>query len=183
MPKKPSINQQGLELNARLRNPNTINSLMNNNFKLTLTRLPNITFWCSSVNIPGVNIGEVPVSNMFAQVHVPGSSIQLDQLRVTFGVDENFANWMEIHKWMRGVVPFEDFREIYQDQDDYYSDGIIHTLTNAKNPNMIFTFKKLLPVSLDGFEMTSTANDTEQITSSVTFVYETFDIQSVHNLT
>jgi hypothetical protein len=179
MAKKSSINEQGLDLNARLRNPDTLNSLLNTNFKFTLTRIPNVTFWCTSVNIPGINIGEVAVQNMFLPVHVPGSSIQLDQLRITFGVDENFSNWHEIYRWMRGLVPFEDFREVIRDSDNYYSDGTIHSLNSAKNPNILFTFKKLMPVSLDGFELNVTETDTNPVTSSVTFVYETMEIKSV----
>lgn len=176
---RKSINQQGLDLNAKLRNPDSINSLLNTNFKFTMTRIPNVTFWCTSVNIPGINIGEVAVSNMFLPVHVPGSSIQLDQLRITFGVDENFSNWHEIYRWMRGLVPFEDFREVIRDTDEYYSEGTVHLLNSAKNPNIRFTFKKLMPIALDGFEMSSTLNDAEQVSVSATFVYESFDIEKV----
>ena len=80
---------------------------------------------------------------------------------------------------MRGLVPFEDFREVIRDSDNYYSDGTIHSLNSAKNPNILFTFKKLMPVSLDGFELNVTETDINSVTSSVTFVYETMEIKSV----
>jgi hypothetical protein len=36
-----------------------------------------------------------------------------------------------------------------------------------------------MPVSLDGFELNVTETDTNPVTSSVTFVYETMEIKSV----
>ena len=80
---------------------------------------------------------------------------------------------------MRGLVPFEDFREVIRDTDEYYSEGTVHLLNSAKNPNIRFTFKKLMPIALDGFEMSSTLNDAEQVSVSATFVYESFDIEKV----
>jgi hypothetical protein len=176
---KAKINEQGLQYNINQRQPATINAQQSTNFKMTLTRIPNVTFWCTAINIPSISIGDVPVSNMFAPLHVPGSSIQYDQLRVTFQVDEEFANWKEIHNWMRGVVPFEDFRQIIPNDQDYYSDIMIHCLNSSKNPSYLFTVKKAFPVNIDGFDLSVALTEPEPVTISATFVFETFDIQKV----
>ena len=112
-------------------------------------------------------------------IHVPGSSVQIDQLRVTFQVDEEFANWKEMYNWMRSIVPFEDFRQILPKQNDYYSDATIHCLNSAKNPNIRFTLKKVFPISLDGFELNSALTEPEPVTINATFVYDSFDIETV----
>jgi hypothetical protein len=174
----PSINSQ-IPLNPLLRQPANVNAMQTTNFKLTFARMPNITFWCTSVNIPSITIGEVQVPTRSMPIHVPGSSVQLDQLRLTFMVDEDFANWREIYQWMRSIVPFEDFTEILNNQQDYYSEATIHCLSNAKNPNMRFIFKNVFPIAMDGFDLNSTLNEPEPVTISATLVYDSFDIETV----
>jgi len=173
------INPQGRNYNVLSREPDTTNTLLNTNFKFTLLRIPNVTFWCTSVNMPSVSIGSIEVANKFVLHHVPGSSIDQDTIKVTFIVDEEFSNWNEIYKWMRGLVPFEDFSEIIQNDKNYYSDGTIHLLNHAKNPHRQISIKSMYPISLDGFELNSAYTDADPITVNATFVYESFDIGEV----
>lgn len=174
-----TISDSSISYNARNRQPDSVNAFQNTNFKFTLTRLPNVTFWCSSVNIPQVSVGEVTIQTRFLPHHVPGSSIQLDPLRVSFAVDEEFSNWNEIYNWMRSIVPFEDFSEILRNENTYYSDGTIHCLNSAKNPNKRFTFRKLFPVSLDGFDLNVALNEPDPVMVTATFTYESFEIEDV----
>lgn len=169
----------GGSFNPLLRNPNSENAMLDTHFKLTFGRIPNITFWCTATNIPSLSIGEVEVRNKFLSLHVPGSSIRADQLRVTFQLDENFANWNEIYTWMRQVVPFEDFYEVLRNDANYYSDATIHCLNSAKQPNIRFVFHKLFPVSLEGFDLNSMLTTTGPITISASFAYESFSLERV----
>ena len=175
----PVINQQGLNYNTLLKTPDTVNPFLTTNFKFTLNRLPNVTFWCTSVNIPSVSIGEVTVHTQMMPIHVPGSSVSLDQLRVTFMVDENFTNWRELYYWMRGIMPFEDFTDVITNESNYYSDGIVHCLNSAKNANVRWTFKKMFPVSISGFDLNVAMNDVDPATINATFVFDSFDIETV----
>lgn len=178
-PDNAIVNDVGQAFDVSKRSPKNINSLLSTNFKFTLNRIPNVSFWCTSANIPSVSIGEVAVPTMFASHHVPGSSISQDPLRLTFAVDEDFGNWKEIYSWMRSVVPFEDFSEILRNHKKYYSDGVLHCLNSAKNPNKRFIFKNMFPISLDGFDLNVALNEPDPVTTSVTFIYETFDIEDV----
>ena len=171
-----TINDEGFSYNVLRRQPDSVNAQQNTNFKFTLLRAPNVTFWCSSVNIPQVSVGEVTIQNRFAPLHVPGSSVQYDPLRITFSVDEDFSNWSEIYNWMRSIVPFEDFTEMLTNESKYYSEATVHCLNSAKNPNLSFTFKKLLPVSLDGFDLNVALNEPEPVTVTATFTFESFEI-------
>jgi hypothetical protein len=174
-----TLSDASFSYNPRGRQPDSVNAFLNTNFKFTLTRLPNVTFWCSSVNIPQISIGEVTVQNRFVPHHVPGSSIQMDPLRVTFSVDEEFSNWNEIYRWMRSIVPFEDFSEILRNENQYYSDGIIHCLNSAKNPNKKFVFKNMFPTNLDGFDLNVALNEPDPVSVTATFTYESFEIEDV----
>lgn len=175
----PAIIQEGLSYNQTRRQPDTTNPMLDTHFKLTFSRLPNMTFWCTSTNIPSVTIGEVPVANKFVSLHVPGSSIQFDQLKVSFLVDEEFSNWNEIYKWMRQIVPFEDFTEILSSDQKYYSDATVHCLNSAKRPHVNFVFKKLFPISIDGFDLNTMLTDSSPISINATFVFESFAMEKV----
>lgn len=175
----PVINPIGINYNSLIREPDTVNTMLNTNFKFSLSRIPNVQFWCTSVNIPSITIGEIAVPNRFISLHVPGSSIQLDQLRVSFLLDEEFSNWNEINKWMHSIVPFEDFTEILNNESLYYSDITIHCLNSAKNPNLKFTFKKAFPVLLDGFDLNVALNEPEPISVNATFAFESFAMEKV----
>lgn len=173
------VNQEGTSYNPLLRQPASVNAFQNTNFKLTFTRLPNVTFWCTSVNIPSVSVGEISIPNRLLTHHVPGSSVQFDQLRVTFEIDEDFTNWFEVHRWMRGIVPFEDFTELYRNENDYYSDATIHMLNSAKNPNKRFMFKQVFPVSVDGFDLNVALNEPDPIQINATFTFESFELEDI----
>ena len=174
-----AINEEGTSYNALLRQPANVNAFQNTNFKFTLGRIPNVSFWCSSVNIPQVSVGEITVLNRLLPHHVPGSSVQFDPLRVSFAVDENFANWYEIYRWMRSIVPFDSFNEILSNEQNYYSEGTIHCLNSAKNPHRRFIFKNLFPVSLDGFDLNVALNEPEPVQVTATFTYESFELENV----
>jgi hypothetical protein len=173
------INQEGLDFNPAYRQAVSSNPMLNTHFKFTLTRIPNVTFWCTSTNIPSVSIGDVSVPNKFISMHVPGSTISIDRLRVEFIIDEDFTNWVELYRWMRNLVPFENFREIIAPTENYYSDGIIHCLNSAKNPNINFIFKKMFPVSIEGFDLNSAFTDSEPIKIRAEFAFESFDMEVV----
>lgn len=172
-------NAIGGSINPIGRMPNTENAMLDTHFKLTFARIPNTTFWCTSTNIPSLSIGEVEVRNKFLSLHVPGSSIRADRLNVRFQLDENFANWNEIYTWMRQVVPFEDFYEVLRNDANYYSDATIHCLNSAKQPNIRFVFHKLFPVSLEGFDLNTMLVDTNPVTISASFAYESFSLEGI----
>jgi hypothetical protein len=177
---EPAIgNALGGSLNPVRRNPDSENAMLDTHFKMTFTRIPNVTFWCNATNIPSISIGEVEVPNKFISLHVPGSSIRSDNLRVSFQLDENFTNWNEIYTWMQQVVPFEDFYDVLKNDANYYSNATIHCLNSAKQPNMRFVFRKLFPISLEGFDLNTMLTDSNPINITASFTYESFDIERV----
>lgn len=174
-----AINEEGTSYNTLLRQPVNVNAFQTTNFKLSFTRLPNVTFWCTSVNVPSISVGEISIPNRLLTHHVPGSSVQFDQLRVSFEIDEDFANWYEIYRWMRGIVPFEDFNSILSNENNYYSDATIHLLNSAKNTNKRFVFKNVFPVSIDGFDLNVALNEPEPAQANAIFTFHSFELEDV----
>lgn len=173
------INQEGLDFNPLNQENETTNAMLSTNFKLTFQRIPNMTFWCTQVNIPEISVGEISIPTRVMPIHVPGSSVSLSQLNLTFILDEEFANWNEVYRWMRGTTPFEDFEDIIRNENNYFSDATIHCLNSAKRPNMRFTFRRVFPTTLAGFELSSALTDPDPVTISASFVYDYFDMEKV----
>ena len=171
--------------------PNNPNFLQPNKFQLNLSRVPNIQYFCQSVTIPGVSMGETMHQTPFVDLYGAGDKIIYDLLNVTFYVDENMDSWTEIHDWIRAMTFPENFEE-YQNLrnlNNYtanltppkvqYSDGMLTILSSANNPKIRFKFYDLFPISLSTFVMSTSDTPDNIITADVSFRYSYFDIEKV----
>jgi len=171
--------------------PNNPNFLQPNKFQLNLSRLPNVQYFCQSLSIPGVSMGEAIQPTPFVDLYAPGDKIIYDLLNVTFYVDEDLKTWKEIHDWIRAMTfpeNFEEYRNL-ENLNKYtrsvntnkpqYSDGQITLLSSANNPKTRFKFFDLFPVSLSTFTMSTTDTPDTIITADVTFRYSYYDIEIV----
>ena len=107
-------------MTATTRNPTNPNFLQPNKFILTFGRTPNMTYFCQSLSIPGISLGEVPVTNPFLDVYSPGEKAIYDLLNVTFMVDEELKSWLEIHDWIRAMTFPKEFEEYQKLSDLFY---------------------------------------------------------------
>ena len=55
-------------------------------------------------------------------------------------------------------------------------------LTNKNNPVLKANFKNCFPTSLSGLTFTTQNTDTEQLTATVTFVYDIYEFESFINI-
>ena len=72
-------------------------------FKFTTTRAPKADFFSQSATIPGINLGTAVQSNYLRDLPVPGDKLVFNDFDLTFFVDENLENYLEIERWMRGL--------------------------------------------------------------------------------
>ncbi len=169
----------GVPLDINSRNPSNTNLLLSTGFRFLLTRTPNITYFCQSVNIPDFSLGEVEQPTRFIPVKHPGTSWSYNDLEVSFIIDENMENWREIHDWMRSLRNVEDFTEYEENADNHYSDASVVILNSAMKPNLEVTFDRIFPKSLSGIQFSSDATDTSQIVASATFAFTSYDIKKL----
>ena len=80
--------------------PTNINPLSPNGFMFTIAKLPELSFFCQEINLPGITLGEPAMFNPFAQVPIPGETLTYDSLNVKFLVDENMDNYVAIYNWI-----------------------------------------------------------------------------------
>lgn len=155
------------------------------NFKFQLKRAPHINFFIQTVNIPGLSLQAIDVSNPLIRVPYQGDHLMYDELDVSFKVDEDLQNYMEMHQWIRslGKRSYEEFAAL-KNQPKYsgeglYSDIILTILKSNKNPNYSIVFQDAFPISLSGIDFNTTLEDVSYLEASTKFRYTAYDITKV----
>ena len=162
-------------------------------FKFSMRRSPKVAFFCQSANIPDLSLGIAIQPNFLRDIPTPGDKIDFGDLNLTFLVDENLENFMEIQNWMRGLGFPESLKEIYgfqQEKSDLsqpiksqlnlYSDGTLTVLNSSNIPKFKLIFENLFPVSLTTLEFDATQTDLEYFTAEVTFKYTIYNIRDIN---
>lgn len=165
------INDYGI-LNSQDTNLNLASST---NFRFVCEKVPNVTYFCTSVTTPNLSSTPQTYDYMFAaNPKFPGGRASSD-LSIRFIVSENFSNYMEMVRWMRSGLPYRDFKEIQPEYRGNVSHAKLFFLNNKKNPILMMTFKNLIPTQISGFTLSNTDNDAPVQTATVNFVFDTFD--------
>jgi len=162
--------------NAILRQPTTIDLLQTNKFKLTLHAYPYLEYFVQEINLPGCSIPEFVQPSYFTAIRRPATTINYEDLTVTFLVTEDLKNWLQLYDWMTRIVPTRSFNEIIQPEKEIYTDITLNILSNKSNRMMEVHYKQCWPKSLTGILMSSTGDDVANITSTVTFGYSGYTV-------
>ncbi len=162
-----------------------LNMLSPLNFKFTLKRAPNLNFFVQRINIPGVALPKVDTPNPLIKIPLSGDHLEYDELDITFKVDENLQNYLEVHNWVRalGKPSFNEY-SVLANQATYTGEGlksdiVVTVLTSQKNSNYEFIFKDAFPISISSISFQSTDESVNYIEASARFVYTIFDIVKV----
>lgn len=162
--------------------PDNISPLSPNGFAFTISRLPNLSFFCQQVNLPGITLGAPEFGNPFNVAPIPGDTLTYDTLNVQFLVDENLANYKSIYNWVVAL----GFPENYQQYLNFineaelksltelaknYSDATLTILDSSNNPVQSIIFHDLFPVSIDSLMFQSTNQDVQYLIGNATFRY------------
>jgi len=166
--------------------PSNISFLSPLGFKFNVKKAPHLNFFVQSVNLPNVSLGEVDVDTPFSKIPFPGTRLLFGNLSITFKVDEDMKNYLEMFNWMKELgFPdnFDQFntiskRAIYTGEG-IFSDTTLIILTSAMNPNIEVTFIDCFPVDLSELSFDSTSGDVEYVTATVTFANRRFDIKAI----
>lgn len=150
------------------------NFLQNNNFQFSLDRIPNTTFRVIACDIPSITIAPAQAGYPGASQYFPGNTTEFEELTLDFLVDENLDNYEELYNWITQQRYCSDFVPTNDIDRKMVSDGNLVTLTNSSNPNRVFHFKAMFPVSLGNIHFDTTIDRPESIRCQVTFKYSYF---------
>lgn len=154
------------------------NLLQNNGFTFSLDRIPQTTFRVVGFDLPSISVPAPSAGNPSSTQYFPGSSVEFDALTMDFLVDENLKNYEEIYRWItQQRFCNKDFQPKNDSEIKLVSDGVLITMTNASNPNRIFYFKDLFPISLSGMRFDTSISEPAPITCTVTFRFSYFELR------
>lgn len=156
-------------------------------FRFAIKKLPNVNFFVQKANIPGIQIASQPAAgNPFTKIPYAGDHIEYNEFQLTFRVDEDLQNYMEIHNWIKGLGFPEDFKE-YADLANQKpmsglgvkSDASLIITTNGKSPNYECVFEDAFPVNLSDLNFDTTDETVEYIEATATFFYTLYKISAL----
>jgi hypothetical protein len=172
------------------RNPANPNLFHANKFQLSFARQPNIQYFCQSVVVPGISIGDIPKSNPFVEIYSPGDKAIYDVLNITFLVDEDLLAWIEVHDWMRAMTFPENYSEYrnlntiarptIREGFSQFSEATLTLLTSANQPNYVFKFHDVFPIAISSFALSTTYSPDSIVTADATFRYAWYDIEKLN---
>tara|TARA_Y100000593_G_C4221500_1_gene292114 strand:- start:280 stop:894 length:615 start_codon:yes stop_codon:yes gene_type:complete len=165
----------GLTQDYLARQPDTLNPLLPTYFQFSIKRCPNVTYFCQSVNLPGINITPIPQPTRFVSIpHAPGIP-EFDDLVINFIVDENLTNWLEMYNWMKTTVTTKDHKD-YDSAPEHYTDASLTILNSAMKPKIRVEFFNCLPTNLSALEFDSTTTNPDALIANATFKFTTYEI-------
>lgn len=163
--------------------PTNRNFLDPTKFRFSIKRAPNIQFFVQAINLPGFSISPPAEGTPFVAIPFSGDHIKYEPLQITFMVDEDLQNYMEIYSWMRSLgFPdnFDQYKSI-QDQPIFSGAGVksdisLIIMTSSNNAKYNVVFSDSFPYAMSSLQFSSAETDIKYTTCSVMFNYTSFEI-------
>ena len=171
-------------------------------FRFLINQLPKVEYFTTEANIPGITLGEGQFNTPFKDIELLGDKLTYEDLAISFIVDENLENYIEMHTWLTGIgfpadrKQFSEFRGVTSNMSvktrgesndigdvrastpelAMTSDCVMTILTNKNNPVVECRFRDVFPTSLSGLTYSQNQTDVEYLTASVNFKYTIYEI-------
>ena len=160
-------------------------------FKFIITKAPKADFFSNSASIPGINLGFALQPNYLRDIPVAGDKLTFEDFTLSFFVDENLENYMEVQNWLRGLGypdSVQEFIDLKKD-DTYtpdpsaknalneYSDATLIVYNSSFNEIVKVKFRDVFPVSLSTINFDASVGDIDYVTADATFKYSIYDIE------
>jgi hypothetical protein len=158
--------------------PANINFLSPLGFRFTMRRSPTVNFFVTDANIPSFDLGFINVPTPFSNIKVPGDKPEWGSFRLTFKIDEDFANYLEIYNWLLKLgfpEKFEQYASISAmapgTGQNTVSDGTLSILNSSMRPNIEIVFTDMFPTSLSPVEFTTADSTINYVTATAEFKF------------
>ena len=163
-------------------------------FKFLLERCPKVDFFCNQANIPDVTLGVAQQATYLKNIPVPGDKLQYGALNLSFMVDEDMENYLQIYQWITSLgfpESLDQYQELRredrfspiidaQDPLNERSDATLMIINSDYNPSVKIKFKDMFPVSLSSVPFNATSEQQQYYTAQATFKYTIFDVIDVN---
>ena len=187
------------------RQPTKLDYTSPTQFRFLINQLPKVQYFTVSANVPGITLGDATYATPLKDIPLPGEKLTYDDLNITFIVDENLENYIEIHNWLASLgfpknreqfkthrsatsnLPkatvgtrgdIGDVKPITSDSP-MFSDSVLTVLSNKNNPVVECRFEDCFPTSLSSLDYSQNQTDVEYLTAEVTFKYKIYEIKTL----
>ena len=150
--------------------PENTNFLQPTKFLLTFAPVSDATFFCQKVNVPGVQVNELPRQVPNIDLYTAGTRITYGTLDINFLVNENLSSWKIIHDWLRDNTIEQKYR--YKNVD-----ATLTVLSNLNNPKIRVKYSNVFPISLGDLEFDTTLSAENHISSTASFRFDYYNIE------
>ena len=170
-------------MSAINRAPENTNLLQPTKFLLTFERIRTTQYFCQSVNLPGVSLGEVNRATPFLDMYSPGTKLSYEPLDVEFLVDEELQSWKNIYDWFLSIADPDGFEKRDGSKElqtlKHFSDATLTVLSGLNNPVLRVQFTNLFPLSINSLKFDTTQSAETIITATATFRYQSYKYLTV----
>jgi len=184
------------------RQPTALDYSSPTQFRFIINQLPKVQYFTTEANIPGITLGEGQFATPLKDIEILGDKLTYEDLAITFIVDENLENYIEMHTWLTGIgfpkdrKQFSEFRSTTSNMSvktrgesndigdvrastpelAMTSDAVLTILTNKNNPVVECRFRDVFPTSLTSLNYSQNQTDVEYLTATVNFKYTIYEI-------
>lgn len=155
-----------------------MNFISKNRATLTFPDLNNLTLTLKSFPLPGIALEPVEVPSPYYQKKFAGDKVFYDTLNLTFIVDENLSNWIELYKWIIGLGAPAD-KVQYREKELNEIDAYMTIYSSHNNPLLKIRFIECVPTGLSSLEFSEDIPETEQIDASISIEYLRYEFVPV----
>lgn len=151
-------------------------------FQVNVKRLPNVEFFVQRAIIPSITSNPVIQPTPFNSLTQSSDHLQYSPLDISFIIDENMLNYIEIFNWITSVTfpqGFDQFKKLKNSEQGVSSDITITILNSHKNGNIRVNFFGCIPTSLTELTLDTTQSDLIYPEATVTFSYDWFNITTM----
>ena len=160
------------------RNPQNTNLLQPTKFLLSFDRIKDTTYFCQTVNLPGVSLGEVDRSTPFLDMFSPGTKLSYSPLNMNFILNEDMISWRSMYNWFTSIADPDGFEKRDHGKElqtnKHLSDAMLTVLNNMNNPILRIQFRNCFPLSMGDVNFDTTLGADTVMTCDASFRYESY---------
>lgn len=163
------------------------NLLGNGGYRFVIERLPGVSYFGQKLSIPSISVSAKNFSTPFLDVPLPDVKISFGLFSVSFVVDVDLTNYLEVYEWINDLGRPNEFdgRETVLRQANslravstgFYSDGFVTLYDADLNAKVKVVFEDLWPTYLGELAVEATDAGLTYVSCDVKFQYTLFDIE------
>ena len=166
-------------MTALNRNPQNTNLLQPTKFLLSFDRISTVQYFCQTVNIPSITLGEVPRATPFLDLYSPGTKLTYDPLDIEFIIDEDLETWKNLYHWFISIADPDGFEKRDGTKErqrfKHLSDATLTVLSALNNPILRIQFRNCFPLTMGQIDFDTKLNADSIVTVRATFRYESYN--------